>query len=117
MQNNDEVDILAENKANAVVLHKLAEVFSASTVPLVAPYNAIFVSDKDELVALIRAIGGKFIKHAGTGEYANITFTSKHIEGLRIIISRDKVCRKIITYECEPVLSPIEEAELTEEIS
>ena len=66
--------------------------------------------DKEPFLDAVRALG------AGSKEYSEtelIFRPSEHNE-LRIYINRDKVCRKVQQekWECEPLLSPDEEAQV-----
>lgn len=71
-----------------------------------------YVWSKEEAQKIIRDIGGKWTKQASGSEMnAWIELTSLDT-GLVIHIPRDKVCKRTVTYQCEPLLSPEEEAEL-----
>lgn len=74
-----------------------------------------YADTKDSLRETIKIIGGRWTKdERGYGEnYQVLIFT--HTSGLEVQIDRDKVCRKIVRYECDPVMSPEEEAELLED--
>lgn len=100
----------------AANLRKLAEAYDVDGYLLPPSLNA-FCSAKDEVVALIKAIGGKFDKDMGREEdgYASIKYKSAAIPGFTIWIDRSKVCklvRRKIEWDCEPLLSPEDEAEI-----
>jgi hypothetical protein len=70
---------------------------------------AWFFSDKVPFLALVRAtIPGKKVIN---GNYVNFYPSGANLE---FTVSRDLVCRKVqdVKYECEPLLSPEEDAEM-----
>lgn len=75
-----------------------------------------FVFDKDKLMEVIRVIGGKWTKIvlAADSQYASILFRSDRYP-LTFTISRDKVCKRTITYDCEPIFAPGEDDSILEE--
>ena len=75
------------------------------------PINFVaFYGEKEAFVNVVRAMvpGRKSI------DEWNVTFTPKGYINFFIQINRSAVCRKVqdVKYECEPLLSPEEEAEL-----
>ena len=103
----------------AHTLRELAQIYEKpENENLVQPGLHIFVDTKDQLLALVRAIGGKFTKDMGSEweSYPNVTLESLRL-GVKICIPKDKVCRKVVRYDCEPLLSPQEEAEVDEAIA
>ena len=68
-------------------------------------FNPGFFSfyDKAQFVAAAKAIGDA-TKSANKGEYADFSLTSKRVP-ITLSIARDKVCRKIVKYECEPLFT------------
>jgi len=71
------------------------------------------VFDKPSLVAALKAVGGKFTKRVtGSENYSQMLFTSVADPTLVISIARDKVCEKVITFKCLPVLGDDEVKEL-----
>lgn len=100
-------------------LRLLAEVYDGKDdIELAHPWLSAYVSSKDEAVALVKAIGGKFDKDMGGGDvtYSTVTLTSHRIAGFTIKLPRDRVCRKTVTWDCEPLLSKDEEAEVEQAI-
>lgn len=100
----------------AANLRKLADAYDVDGYLLPPSLNA-FCRAKDEVVALIKAIGGKFDKDMGRedDEYAFIKYKSLTIPGFTIWIDRSRVCKLIrqpIEWDCEPLLSPEDEAEI-----
>ena len=62
--------------------------------------------DKAQFVAAAKAIGDA-TKSVNNGEYADFSLTSKRAP-ITLTIPRDKVCRKIVKYECDPLFTPEE---------
>jgi hypothetical protein len=102
-------DMNEQNKEHAEKLRKLADIYESSEKTIPSSGLHIFVDTKEELINAIKAIGGMFTKE--TGE-TWVTLRSERIHGLNLNIWRDSVCRKIVTYQCEPLLSPEDEAEV-----
>jgi hypothetical protein len=100
------------NVATADSLVRLAEVYvKPENAALVAPHVSIHTDTKQELISILRAIGGKFTKHPG--DYY-LTFKSVQLPGVHVNICRDRVCKKVVTWECEPLLSPEDLVEVEE---
>ncbi len=98
----------------AVGLSELATVYGKpENADLPTPIVIVMVYDKAALVRMIRAIGGKFTKRAN--EYS-LVLESERAPGVQIDIPRDKVCKKIVWWDCEPMLSPNDEAEVDAEL-
>ena len=92
-------------------LRKLADVLTASDVEF-SPRQTFYigVQTKEELLATVRALGGVWDKSLGfRGE--DIHLRSRTLPIL-LSIPRDKVCKKIVTYDCEPMFSLDDEKEL-----
>ena len=73
--------------------------------------------DKTKLAAAIRALGGKWTKKilCPDHDYASIQFISEKFPVV-FSISRDKVCKKTVSYDCEPIFAPGELAEFEAEV-
>ena len=84
-----------------------------SSLPI--PSLKIYATTKDQVIALIRAIGGKFVKRIGwSGD--TMYYDSQRLPGVSVWIYRNLVCRRVTPeYECEPLFSPEEEAEILTE--
>lgn len=100
----------------AANLRKLADAYDVDGY-LQPPSLNVFCSAKDDVVNLIKAIGGKFDKDMGRDDdqYASIKYKSLTIPGFTIWIDRSKACklvRRPIEWDCEPLLSPEDEAEI-----
>ena len=107
MTNAEFADVLERMAAHYRVDDRLPEVSLS-----------LFLSDKDTLRSTLKSLGGKWVK-AGmndNSEYADLRFTSPTFGPLTIYIPRSKVCRKIVTFECDPIMSPEDEAELFAEV-
>lgn len=63
-----------------------------------------------QVLATIRVLGGIWDKSLGFRD-EDIHLRSRTLPIL-ISIPRDKVCRKTVTYDCEPMFSPDDEKEL-----
>ena len=84
-------------------MQELARIYALQeNTALSAPFLQIPVNSKDELLGTLRAIGGMFVKKP-SDYYMN--FESQRLPGVTVYIPRDKVCRKVVTWECEPLLS------------
>ena len=69
--------------------------------------------DKTNLVSAIRGFGGKWIKHdGGNDECASIRLESVDYAPMVLSVSKSRVCRRFVSYECEPLLSPSDEADV-----
>ena len=64
---------------------------------------------KEELIQMIKAFRGKWIKNMGDDNY--VRYESEGL-GLTLTIPRDKVCTRTVTWDCQPLLSPEEEGEV-----
>ena len=103
------------NKQIAASLLELANVYGTAPddTDVCRPLLTLFAQTKEQVIATIKAIGGKFTKHEGvTTDY--MEYRSVKIPNVRISICRDRVCRKIVTYDCEPLFSHDDEAEIME---
>lgn len=97
-------------------LRALADAIESLDKDLGLPQISHYVGRKEDVVEIIRALGGKWKKEVigGDKEYACIVFQSENFP-LRITISRDRVCKKIVTYDCEPIFAPGEDDAILEE--
>lgn len=59
---------------------------------------------KDKFVDAVKAIGSSK-KTYGEGEYASLFVTPRAFPELKLSIQRDKVCHKVVKFECEPLFS------------
>jgi hypothetical protein len=71
---------------------------------VVGEKTSIHFSDKEAFVAAAKAIGPSTKDFSDTGEYATFYLVS-NVAPLKLAISRDRVCRKTVKYECEPLFS------------
>jgi hypothetical protein len=104
------------NTEFAEVLERLAEHYRADeTLEQLKLY--LFLNTKEELRATIKSIGGKWDKRGfnAESEHASLWFHSLHLEPLAVCIPRSAVCRKTVTYDCDPIMSPAEEVEILQE--
>lgn len=72
--------------------------------------------EKEPFVAAVKALGSGKKTHT-TGMYPEVQFVSTLCPEINIAIPRDKVCRLVreAEYDCEPFLSPEEDAALVSE--
>jgi hypothetical protein len=92
-------------------LRKLADLLETSDEIALESREFYFSAyTKEELLKHIKFFGGIWDKSLGFGE-TDIHLTSRELP-LLISIPRDKVCRKTVTYDCEPMFSPDDEKEL-----
>lgn len=81
--------------------------FETPSKPTIRLY---FWSNKTEFLGAVKALG------AGNKEYTthDLDFTPVCAEGLSLTVSRSAVCRKVQEekWECEPLLSEMEEAQV-----
>lgn len=70
-------------------------------------------SDKDGFLAAVRALGSG-TKEVEKGTLSEVRFIPTAAAEIQVSVSRDKVCTKVQEerWECEPLLSTAEEAEL-----
>ena len=75
-------------------------------------WQQIYIStyEKDQLLAKVRQIGGAWRKSLSFGE-TEVALDSLTMP-IRLSIPRDKVCKKTVTWDCEPMFSPQDEQEL-----
>lgn len=87
---------------------------TAKVLDLTGPGQYFF--NKETIATCIRLLGGKWTKTArgGDAEYASLVFTSEKFP-VTFHISRDKVCKKTVTFDCEPIFAPGEDDALVEE--
>lgn len=103
------------NQEYAAKLEAIASIYKTHEGIKQPTSQRVYADTKDELRSTIKTIGGKWTKedHRYGSEYSVMVFTHT-LSGLEVQIDRDKVCRKIVRYECDPVMSPEEETELLE---
>lgn len=95
----------------AVTLEKLAAKYRENeTLPQVGLSAWMFT--KGDLATALKGFGGKWIKDTSDDISDTLDFRSVHLPGLKLWINRNKVCRRLVTYECDPIMSPAEEAEM-----
>ena len=66
-------------------------------------YTHIGFWDKDKFVAAVKAIGSS-TKAYTDGDYPTLVVTANGFP-IELSISRDKVCKKTVTFDCEPLFS------------
>jgi len=68
-----------------------------------APYFFISYYDKKIFVEAVKAIGD-CTKEYTQGDYSSLHVTAKNFP-IKLSIPRDRVCKKIVTFDCEPLFS------------
>ena len=105
---------MSRNDQFAQNARRLADIYEREeNADVMRPALNIFADTKAEVLKVIRAVGGRWTKHVPGGDLDyHIRLESAAIPGLTVFIPRDKVCRKTVKYDCEPLLSPEDEAEV-----
>ena len=67
-------------------------------------YMHMSYDDKPQFVEAVKALGNSTKKYTGDSDYAELKVRAKDYP-LEITISRDKVCRKVVKFECDPLFS------------
>lgn len=67
------------------------------------PYVHVPIWDRDKFIAAVKTIGSSK-KVYTDGDYAELQVTADAFP-IKLSISRDKVCLKTVTYDCEPLFS------------
>ena len=98
----------SDTREAAKKLREIADFLDSRPVFVLEHFNPGFLSfwNKDKFVAAAKAIGDA-TKRTEEGEYTNFKLESKHAP-ITLSIARDKVCRKTVKYECEPLFTPEE---------
>ena len=92
-------------------LRNLADLLEKEPVPdLEASRFYLHVYTKEDLLKHLRYFGGRRNKRLGFGG-DDIYMESDRLP-VAICVPRDKVCRKVVTYDCEPMFSPDDEKEI-----
>lgn len=99
------------NAEFADTLEKLAAKYRENGALSVFPLM-LYVLDKTSLQSALKSFGGKWKKEESSPEDSYLTFASVSYPPLEVYIPRAMVCRRIVTYECDPIMSPEEEAEV-----
>ena len=76
----------------------------------------VHIYSKDELIKAIKSIGGKWEKIVKSPEAEYMEFHSK-LCGLTITAPRHLICKRKVTWDCQPLLSSEEEAAIIEEVN
>ncbi len=102
------------NAEFAAQLRSFADLYDAHPTLRRGYGLTLYVDTKEEVRSILKSIGGKWGKEVDSSmrDYPTLTFTH-HGTGLQVRVSRE--CRKIVTYDCEPIMSSEEEAELMAE--
>ncbi len=63
--------------------------------------------NKEKFVEAVKAVGPS-TKHYTDGEFARLEIIVGDCPNISLTISRDRVCKKIVTFDCEPLFSESE---------
>lgn len=97
------------NKQFSMKLRLVADVYEHAEIEDLSQASlSMYVTSKKAVIDLVKSIGGKFTK--SMDEY-NYRLNSERL-GITIVAPRDKFCKKIVTYECEPLFSKEDDAEI-----
>ena len=99
-----------KNQENAKRLLALADAYALAQIELPNPIVYMTCWSKDELLNRLRALGGSWKKTLSYGE-TDIYLESRSMP-VTLTIPRDKVCKRTVTYDCEPLFSPQDEQEV-----
>ena len=92
-------------------LRNLADMLEKEPVPELGTCNFyMYAYSKADLLKHLRTFGGKWKKTTSYGG-DDIHMESDRLP-LVLCIARDKVCRRTVTYDCEPMFSPDDEKEI-----
>lgn len=69
----------------------------------IAPSTTLSFYDKEKFVVAAKAIGNAE-KEVQEGDYAQFYLVSKNVP-LKLGIARDRVCKKTVKFDCEPLFS------------
>ena len=94
-----------DTREAAKKLREIADFLDSRPTFVLEHFNPglFYFYDKAQFVAAAKAIGDA-TKITEEGEYADFRLTSKHAP-ITLSIARDKVCRKTVKYECEPLFT------------
>lgn len=67
-------------------------------------YTSVGFWEKDKFVAAVKAVGNATKKYDENSDYPQLRVTPTAYP-LELSISRDKVCKKTVVYDCEPLFS------------
>ena len=74
---------------------------------------SISFDGKEEFIKAVKSVGNAQ-KHYTEGEYSKLV-VSANFAPIELTISRDRVCKKVVRFECEALFSPEEESALGEQ--
>ena len=95
-----------DTREAAKKLREIADFLDSRPTFSLEYFNPGFFSfyDKAQFVAAAKAIGDATKSTEEGVAYADFRLTSKHAP-ITLVIPRDKVCRKTVKYECEPLFA------------
>lgn len=94
---------LAEALRNTAAFLDSIDNFKTDGIFCIVDTPSLSYYEKDKFVAGVKAVGDA-TKSYDSGEYANLNVTAKAFP-FKLTISRDKVCRKVVKFECDPLFT------------
>lgn len=68
--------------------------------------SALHFYDREQFVAAVKTLGSAKKEYTSPeSDYSQLKVTPENYPALSLYIARDKVCRKVTKYECEPLFS------------
>lgn len=117
-QEQEQVQTAKPYQTYAQGLRDLADIWDKKADDNTAlPGLSIYCHTKETLLVYVKLIGGSWEKRyiAPESEYATIQLRHKTLP-VTLSIMRDKVCKRTIKYDCEPMFSQEETRELDSEL-
>jgi hypothetical protein len=102
------------NREWAGIARELAGIYEQAEEGIARPIMGVFVWSKEELVRVVRLVGGKWKKIAEDSS-EQMRLESEKVKGFVVHIPRHVVCRKVVTWDCEPLMRDEELKEVLEE--
>lgn len=106
---------LATRMANLADFLKKKPVFELENGGLLSAYSgrlSFSFDGKEQFVAAVKAVGEGTKEYSDPdATYSELTYKAKWAP-ITFTIPRDRVCKKVVTYDCEPLFSAEEVANL-----
>jgi hypothetical protein len=91
------------NREWAGMARELAGIYESAEEGVSRPMMGVFVWSKEELVRVVKMVGGKWKKNADDSS-EQMKLESERVKGFVVYIPRSVVCRKVVTWDCEPLM-------------
>lgn len=96
-------------------MRELAVIYEDSANQFLPRVSLMIHADtKEDALNLVHALGGKFTKRGWSTKDDSyfVYLDSQKLPGVSIMLNRSSVCHRVVTWDCEPLLSQEEEAEV-----